>query len=285
MVDDLADADDPGDSTIPRGSLGPPTTRVSCIVNASVIGGMSHGTRQPRWCRTHHYQQRESAHGATTTHDETMINLGIFAKAPISGHVKTRLAPAIGLDAAARLHARMVEHTLTLAHEAGLEAVTLWTWPLVTDPHIIEQCHRHGFAIAVQQGQNLGQRMAYACEQASPQLIIGTDCPGITAQHLRRAAADLKAGAQVVLTPALDGGYVMIGLRQPRPEVFQDITWSSAEVLAQTRTTIRKLNLQAIEYEPLWDVDRPEDLIKLREAFPVLAAKLLAEITVDNAFT
>ncbi|TKR55061.1 glycosyltransferase [Allopusillimonas ginsengisoli] len=258
---------------------------VSCIVNASVIGGISRDIRHAQWCRTRHRQQLEFTHGASTTNDETMINLGIFAKAPISGHVKTRLAPAIGLDAAARLHARMIERTLTLAHEAGLEAVTLWTWPQVTDPHIIEQCRQHGFALTVQQGQNLGQRMAYACEQASPQLIIGTDCPGITAQHLRRAADDLKAGAQLVLTPALDGGYVLIGLRQPRPEIFQNITWGSAEVLAQTRTTIRKLDLQAIEYEPLWDVDRPEDLIKLREAFPVLAAKLLAEITVDNAFT
>lgn len=230
-------------------------------------------------------QMSAATHTANTMHYETTVSLAIFAKTPVAGQVKTRLAPAIGLDAAAILHARMVKHTLTIAQQADFSAVTLWSWPQATDPRIIEQCRRQGVSIEIQQGNDLGERMAHACKSGTPQLIIGTDCPGITAQHLRRAADDLKAGAQLVLTPALDGGYVLIGLRQTRPEIFQNITWGSAEVLAQTRTTIRKLDLQAIEYEPLWDVDRPEDLIKLREAFPVLAAKLLAEITVDNAFT
>lgn len=213
-----------------------------------------------------------------------MTSLAIFAKAPTAGQVKTRLAPAIGLEAAARLHARMVEHTLAIAQQAGFETVTLWTWPQATDPQVIEQCRRYGVSIAVQQGHDLGERMAYACESASSQIIIGADCPGITAQHLRQAATDLNAEAQIVLTPALDGGYVLIGLRQPRPDVFQNITWGSAKVLSQTRAKIQKLGLQAVEYEPLWDVDRPEDLVKLRVAFPALAAKLLADITVSDAF-
>ncbi len=205
-----------------------------------------------------------------------MTGLAIFAKAPMSGQVKTRLAPAIGLDAAARLHARMVTHTLELAHQAQLEAVTLWVWPQATDPRLIEQCHRLGISIAVQQGEDLGQRMAHACEGAGPQIIIGADCPGITSRLLQLAASTLNAGADVVLTPAQDGGYVLIGLRQPQPELFRNIAWGSADVLNQTRTRIGELRLQAVEFESLWDVDRPEDLIRLQAEFPALAAHLLA---------
>jgi glycosyltransferase A (GT-A) superfamily protein (DUF2064 family) len=93
-------------------------------------------------------------------------------------------------------------------------------------------------------------------------MVIGTDCPALTADHLRGAASAL-ADHDVVLVPAEDGGYVLIGMRAPQPGLFSDMVWGTETVLAETRARIARLGLTSCELETLWDVDRPEDLARL----------------------
>lgn len=96
-----------------------------------------------------------------------------------------------------------------------------------------------------------------------PLLLIGTDCPALTERHLAAAEAALAQGNDAVFIPAEDGGYVLIGLQRPCPEVFRDIAWSTAHVMAQTRARLLEAGLRWKELETLWDIDRPADLARL----------------------
>ena len=102
-------------------------------------------------------------------------------------------------------------------------------------------------------------------------LLIGTDCPALTPALLREAAAALREH-DATLIPAEDGGYVLIGLRQPEPIVFADIAWSTPAVAAQTRERFAALGWRWQELAPLWDVDHPADVERLHRHDPALAA-------------
>ena len=101
-------------------------------------------------------------------------------------------------------------------------------------------------------------------------ILIGCDCPAITATYLKEAASRLNQGAKLVLGPAEDGGYVLIGVNGVYPELFRDIDWGSERVFSQTVSNARALGIDCVTLEPLWDVDRPEDLIRLKELSPPL---------------
>jgi len=105
---------------------------------------------------------------------------------------------------------------------------------------------------------------------AGPTLVIGTDCPALTSGHLRTAAEALRQ-ADVVLIPAADGGYGLIGARKAHPELFDDIVWSTDTVLAETRRRVAARGLKAIALAPLWDVDTEADLARMEREFPALA--------------
>ena len=95
-------------------------------------------------------------------------------------------------------------------------------------------------------------------------LVIGTDCPALTADHLRAAAEALRDGSDVVVCPAEDGGYVLIGTRKAEPALFSAMPWSTAEVMAETRRRLNALGLVWQEPATLLDVDGPADLDRLR---------------------
>ena len=97
-----------------------------------------------------------------------------------------------------------------------------------------------------------------------PALVIGTDCPALTAENLRMAAEVLRGGADVVVFPAEDGGYVLIGARRAEAALFSGMTWSTPQVMDQTRHRLQQAGLTWQEPVTLWDVDLPEDLIRLR---------------------
>jgi uncharacterized protein len=97
-----------------------------------------------------------------------------------------------------------------------------------------------------------------------PALVIGTDCPTLTAVHLRDAAEALRSGAEVVVIPADDGGYVLIGMRRPIPDLFADMAWSTDAVMTETRRRLSHLGLSWREPAQLWDVDRPADVRRMR---------------------
>jgi len=194
------------------------------------------------------------------------VALAILAKAPTAGSVKTRLIPALGADGAAALHARLIERTVETACAAAIGPVTLWVTP-APHPCITALASRFHIALAAQPDGDLGVRMLAARQAAAGStIVIGSDCPALTPSHLRQAADVLRAGTDVVVIPAEDGGYVLIGSRRPQPELFTGMMWSTDEVMAQTRRRLAHGGLTWRELAPLWDVDRPEDLARLRAA-------------------
>jgi uncharacterized protein len=193
------------------------------------------------------------------------VALAILAKAPVAGEVKTRLILALGADGAAALHARLIERTVETACAAAIGPVTLWVTPAPPHAYFTTLASRFPMGLAAQPDGDLGARMLAACEAATgPVLVIGSDCPALTPAHLCEAADVLRAGSDVVVIPAEDGGYVLIGMRRPQPSLFADMTWSTDTVMTETRRRLTQHGLTWRELPQLWDVDRPEDLARLR---------------------
>ena len=193
------------------------------------------------------------------------VAVAILAKAPVPGTVKTRLVMMLGVHGSATLQSRLITRTVEIAAEAALGPIHLWTDPDERHPLFKELGERFPIAFARQPSGDLGKRMHAATVHASgPVLIVGTDCPVLTATHLRDAADALRGGSDVVVIPADDGGYVLIGLRQPRPELFSDMRWSTDSVMLETRRRLTHLNLSWREPAHLWDVDRPTDVRRMR---------------------
>jgi len=193
----------------------------------------------------------------------------VFAKAPEPGKVKTRLIPALGEAGAAALHRRLVIHSLRAAQEADLGPVELWCAP-DTRHAFFAECERDfGVSLHSQCEGDLGARMRRAIEtileRAKRAILVGSDIPALSAQYLRDAERALSGARDVVIGPAEDGGYVLIGLERSDPELFRDIPWGEPEVLAETRGRIAALRWRCFELPALWDVDRPEDLERLPE--------------------
>ena len=187
-----------------------------------------------------------------------------MAKAPVSGLAKTRLASVLGADGAAALAARLLDHAVAQAVAAALGPVTVWATPDATHPAFLRLQQRHGVALAVQPQGDIGQRMAAVfAAQGGPLLLMGTDLPGLSASVLQQAAAAL-ATHDAVLVPALDGGYGLIGLRQPAPDVFADVDWSTPAVLAQTRQRLAAAGLRHAELPAVADIDEAADLVHLQ---------------------
>ena len=197
--------------------------------------------------------------------------VAIMAKAPIPALTKTRLIPSIGAHAAAVLQERLTERAVGTATAADIGPVTLWCTPDLTHASFQDLAMRFPLVLRQQPDVDLGARMLGAIAAAqSPVLVIGTDCPALTAEILRTAANAL-ADADVVLIPAEDGGYVLIGAREAHPQLFAGIAWGSASVLTETRARIAALGLTAIELDSLWDVDTEADLARFERLFPEMA--------------
>jgi uncharacterized protein len=195
------------------------------------------------------------------------VAIAILAKAPLPGLAKTRLVPVLGAAGAASLQARFIAHTVTTAQSAAVGPVTLWVAP---DPHHLAFqaiAAQPGVALAAQPEGDLGARMMAAIEAASgPAIVIGTDCPALTPEHLRAAAATLVDGIDMVIIPVDDGGYGLIGMQRPQPALFAGMTWSTSSVMAETRRRLGRLGLSWREPARLWDVDVPADLDRLARA-------------------
>lgn len=180
----------------------------------------------------------------------------VFARAPVPGQAKTRLIPRLGAWGAARLHERLILRALHTAR-------------LASDVVELHGTARHTFFSSIkvpfrlQRGRDLGERMHHALSKAKgPAILIGTDCPMLTPADLRRAARWLCGGYDAVLAPAEDGGYALIALRHPRQEWFKGIGWGGPHVYADTVKRLKGCRWRALRR--VWDVDRPEDLERLR---------------------
>jgi len=191
------------------------------------------------------------------------VAVAVLAKAPIPGLAKTRLTPILGDARAAALQERLTARAIATACAAEIGPVTLWTTPDASHASFGVLARQHPIALAVQPDADLGARMLAAIANG-PALVIGTDCPALAPSHLRAAAHHLRGGIDAVLIPAEDGGYVLIGMREPYPTVFAGIVWSTDSVAAETRRRLAQAGLTWREPVRLWDLDRPEDLARTR---------------------
>ncbi|MBC6612171.1 TIGR04282 family arsenosugar biosynthesis glycosyltransferase [Hymenobacter sp. BT507] len=197
-------------------------------------------------------------------------HLLIFAREPVLGRVKTRLAAGIGAEAALQVYRELLAHTAQAVAQVQVPA-TVWLAeaPTLTPAPTNALPEWPGLPWQVQPAANsLGARMAHAfaaafAAGAARVAIIGTDCPGLTATHLTNAF-QLLTTHDVVLGPADDGGYYLLGLRQPQPALFENKNWSTPTVLADTLTDAQHLNLRTALLPTLHDVDSAEDLARWR---------------------
>ncbi|MBD3895693.1 TIGR04282 family arsenosugar biosynthesis glycosyltransferase [Halomonas sp. ML-15] len=195
--------------------------------------------------------------------------LAILAKAPIPGLAKTRLIPALGDAGAARLHERLLRHTLRVALDTTSAAsITLWTALDHDHPVFREMAEHHGILLRPQPEGTLGVRIHQAFhDMPEPGLLVGTDCPVLTPALLARCHHALSL-ADVVMLPAEDGGYGLIGVRHVDPRLFDGIAWGTGSVMDETRQRIAALGWQLDCPATVWDVDRPEDLPRLAAIYP-----------------
>jgi rSAM/selenodomain-associated transferase 1 len=202
---------------------------------------------------------------------DSPVSIAILAKAPIPGRVNTRLIPAIGAHAAAVLQERLTERAIATSLAADVGPVTLWCSPDATHSTFLKLVMQQRIILKRQPEGDLGTRMLAAIVAGNgPVLVIGTDCPALTDLHLRGAANALREGNEVIIIPAEDGGYVLIGTRTPQPAIFAGIAWGTNTVLAETRARIIEQRLALMEQPPLWDVDTEADLARLEREFPEL---------------
>jgi uncharacterized protein len=192
--------------------------------------------------------------------------LMIFCKAPIAGQVKTRLTTELTAEQAMQVHIELTERTLQLAVTSNLCAVQLWCTPSTDHVFFAASAQTYHVTLQQQQGSDLGERMnnafCLALKSYSRALIIGCDCPSLTGQDLEEALTVLNQCRYCILAPAEDGGYVLIGLNQPHPELFDDMPWGTGRVLELTRTRIKQSNLRYHALKQQWDIDTPEDLAR-----------------------
>ena len=204
------------------------------------------------------------------------FHIAIFCKAPIPGTVKTRLIPEYGEQGAADIYVQLTERTLATVHTtcaAHNASASLWVADNIAHESVQRWSHQFNFRTHQQIGADLGARMLHclqtmhgeherAAHEHKPVLLIGTDCPAFTTDHLLHAANALGASCPWVFTPAEDGGYVLIGSNAPRAEPFANIAWSTSIVMAQTRAALSAANLKWAEMDALWDVDVAADVVR-----------------------
>ena len=192
-------------------------------------------------------------------------HLIIFTRYPEPGKTKTRLIPVLGTIGAANLQRQMTEHTIFQVQELQKAIdISVEVRFVGGDSQLMQDWLGLDLVYQSQGEGDLGLRMARSLfdafqSGAEQVIIIGTDCPGVNPQILATAFEKLHA-FDLVLGPAIDGGYYLIGLCQPIPELFVNIEWGTAQVFQKTVDIAQKLNLSHVNLLPLADVDRPEDL-------------------------
>ena len=194
----------------------------------------------------------------------------LFAKAPVPGRVKSRLRPVWGARGACGVYQQLFRRTLETVLHSRTAPVEVWAAPSAAHPWLRTRSREAGVPLRVQPPGDLGERMAatlHACLTDSPYaVIVGADCAGLTAGHVREAFSSLAAGDDAVFCPAHDGGYVLVGLRRVESRLFRAVPWGTADVMRATRQRARRLGWRVTELSPARDVDRQSDVRFLRRA-------------------
>lgn len=192
----------------------------------------------------------------------------IMAKVPIAGAVKTRLGSVLSPEKCAALAEAFLLDTIKKSESVCKNIILAYAsadgrnFPAeIIAPEIV---------LTQQKGDDLGARMTDAFETAfaqySPVVMIGTDSPTFPAGYLEQAFAALETDSEIVLGKAADGGFYLIGLRKPSPEIFDNIEWSTPQVFEQILKNIESAGIEKLNFIPAhYDVDTPADLMKMKE--------------------
>jgi len=191
----------------------------------------------------------------------------IFQKNEILGKVKTRLAASVGEESALKIYRTLFQHTHSILKEIVVDQFIFYS-DFIPEKEIEKTGVVHE---RIQTGKDLGDRMLNAFESVFSEgydsvIIIGTDCADLRPDHIQEAFRQLDQN-DAVLGPALDGGYYLLGLKKLIPEIFEEIDWSTDQVLNQTQTKLKKLNYKVRTIETLSDIDHIEDWEKVKKRF------------------
>ena len=187
--------------------------------------------------------------------------LMIFVKNPVRGKVKTRLAATIGDDRALKVYEQLLEHTRLIASFVHCDKSVFYS-DFIDEK---DQWKKHGFAQQLQHGNDLGERMKNAFLFAFSKgykhaIIIGSDCFELNDNIIAQGFAVLK-DKDVVIGPAADGGYYLLGMNKLHSQLFANKSWSTPSVYLDTVKDILHLNLSHAELVTLHDIDEEKDLI------------------------
>lgn len=192
------------------------------------------------------------------------ISLHMLARAPVAGRVKTRMIPALGAQGACDLQQLLLERALQLPGH-GFSERFLWLDDLPS-AELQAQAQEYGWTLVEQPAGDLGERMrriaTLGLAESDAVILIGNDCPALDGDYLQQACSALQQQS-VVIGPAEDGGYVLLGLRSLHATLFSDMPWGSERVFNMTLQRLQQLDWHPVLLPALWDVDRPEDLPRL----------------------
>ena len=187
----------------------------------------------------------------------------IFARAPVLGRTKRRLASELGESAALHWYRVLLARTLATTRQLSDVVIEVWHPAEDDDYPLMELINDASVGLHPQVSGDLGLKMANALEvgvtRSERVLLIGADCPVWTVSLLRQALNQI-ASRSVLFIPAEDGGYVGVGVSGSVPHLFGDIDWGTDRVMEQTRERASKQGILLSEMPPLWDVDVAADL-------------------------
>ncbi len=201
-------------------------------------------------------------------HPPAPVAVAIMAKVPRPGEVKTRLCPPLTAEQAAELYRCFLADKITQVRTLrGARPVIAFS---PDDARPTFQALAPGFELVPQRGPDLGSRLlnilqAFLGDETPAALAIDSDTPTLPTEFLQDGVDRLAGGdVDVVLGPTEDGGYYLIGVRRPHPELFHGIAWSTASVLHDTLVRAQAAGLATVCLTPWFDVDTPADLERLR---------------------
>lgn len=194
-----------------------------------------------------------------------MVNeiLLIFVKNPVKGTVKTRLAKTIGDEGALKIYEALLRRTRAVANEIENIDKAIFYSDIIEDDDLFD---KHDYQKFAQTGNDLGERMYDAFKQSFSNryfrvVLIGSDCYTITPEIIQQAFRALRE-KDVVIGPAEDGGYYLIGMRRLIPKFFRDKAWSTSDVFLDTLLDVKEEGYSYEILPTLSDIDREEDLPK-----------------------
>ncbi len=178
-----------------------------------------------------------------------------FTRYPAAGECKSRLIPAVGAEGAAAIHRHLTEHIFDCLTKTDCRVTLAYTGE---EASAFKQWLGTGAVFTAQTRGDLSQRLMAFVDDA-PIIFFGSDTPDLSARHVSAAIAGLMTH-RLVIGPALDGGYYLIGMREPLPQLFGDMPWSTDQVMPETLRRAQQMGIEPLLLEPLSDCDVPEDL-------------------------